>query len=135
MSASWALQRAIYHRLSSDAGLTRLLGGPSIYDQPPQETSYPYLALGQSVVRDWSTGTETGEEHILTVHVWSRASGMRETQEIMGALRAALNDAALTVEGHRLINLRHEFSDARADPERDLHHGIVRYRAVTEPAG
>ena len=35
---------------------------------------------------------------------------------------------------HHLVNLRHEFSEARLDPDGDTFHGIVRYRAVTEPA-
>ena len=35
---------------------------------------------------------------------------------------------------HHLVNLRHELSEARLDPDGDTFHGIVRYRAVTEPA-
>ena len=133
-SASWALQQAIYAAISADAGLTALIGPPRLHDDVPQGTAYPYLTLGQSSLNDWSTGTHAGEEHILTLHVWSRASGRRETHEIMGALRSALHDQALTLAGHRLVNLRHEFSDARRDPDGDTYHGIVRLRAVTEPA-
>ncbi len=99
----------------------------------PREAEPPYLTFGQSTVRDWSTGTEDGSEHILTLHVWSRAAGERETHEIMNAVRAALHDAAIAVDGHHLVNLRHEFSDALRDPDGETYHGVVRYRAVTEP--
>jgi hypothetical protein len=132
MSASWELQTAIYRLLTGQSALADLLGGPHIFDQPPQNGPYPYVSLGESVARDWSTGTDAGEEHILTLHVWSRAAGTQEVQRIMGALRQALNDQALSLNGYKLINLRHEFSDARRDPEHDLHHGIARFRAVTE---
>jgi hypothetical protein len=51
----------------------------------------------------------------------------------MGALKIALHDAALTLSGHRLVNLRHELSEARRESDGDTYHGIVRFRAVTEP--
>ncbi len=132
-SASFALQQSIYAALAADAQITTLLGAPRIFDDVPQKSDFPYLTLGQSSVRDWSTGTESGDEHILTVHVWSRASGRKQTHEIMGALKSALHNRALTLAGHRLVNLRHEFSDARREPDGETYHGIVRLRAVTEP--
>jgi len=133
MSSSWELQRALYRQLTADANLTALTGGPRIFDKPPQQLDYPYLTLGASLVRDWSTATEAGEEHILTIHVWSRAPGSRQAQQILAAVRQSLHDEALPLTGHALINLRHEFSDVRFDTQRDLQHGITRYRAVTEP--
>ena len=132
-SASWALQQSVYATLTADPQITTLLGGARIYDDVPQKSEFPYLTLGQSSVRDWSTGTEAGDEHLLTLHVWSRAGGRKQTHEIMGALKAALHNRALTLQGHQLIDIRHEFSDARRDPEGDIYHGIVRLRAVTEP--
>jgi Protein of unknown function (DUF3168) len=132
-SSSWALQQSIFAKLTSDAPLLALLGAPRLYDDVPQGADFPYLTFGQSLVRDWSTGTEDGNEHVLTLHVWSQARGKKETQEIMGALRTALHDQSLTLSGHRLINLRHEHSEARRDPDGETIHGIVRYRATTEP--
>lgn len=131
--ASWALQHSIYQALASSPDVTTLLGGARIYDDPPQAASFPFVTLGQSVVRDWSTGTEDGAEHELTLHVWSRAGGKKEVQAIMEAVRGALHDQPLSLADHHLVNLRHEFSEARLDPDGDTFHGIVRYRAVTEP--
>jgi hypothetical protein len=132
--ASWALQRSIYQALASSSPLTALLGGARIYDDAPQSAPYPFITMGQSVMRDWSTGTEDGAEHELTLHVWSRAGGRKEVQALMEAIKTALHDKPLALEDHHLINLRHVFSDARLDPDGDTFHGIVRYRAVTEPA-
>ncbi len=133
-SASWALQRSVYEALAADAALLGLLGAPRIFDDVPQRSEFPYLTLGQSTVRDWSTGNDDGDEHLLTLHVWSRAEGRRETHELMSALKAALHERALALDGHRLVNLRHELSEARREPDGETYHGIVRLRAVTEPA-
>jgi hypothetical protein len=131
--ASWALQRGIYQALAGSSDLTAMLGGARIYDDAPQGAAFPFITLGQSVVRDWSTGTEDGAEHDLTLHVWSRAGGKKQVHEILEAIRAVLHDQPLMLADHHLINLRNEFCEARLDPDGDTFHGIVRYRAVTEP--
>lgn len=105
-----------------------------VYDDAPQSAPYPFITLGQSVVRDWSTGTEDGAEHDLTLHVWSRSGGKKQVQEILEAIKLVLHDRPLALPDHHLVNLRHELSEARLDPDGDTFHGIVRYRAVTEPA-
>ena len=131
--ASWSLQRGVYQALAGSVDLTTLLGGIRVYGDAPQAAPYPFITLGQSVVRDWSTGTEDGAEHLLTLHVWSRAGGKKQVHEIIESIRGVLHDKPLTLADHHLVNLRHEFSEARPDPDGDTFHGIVRYRAVTEP--
>lgn len=132
-SPGLALQRAVYQRLRSDDALVAILGSAKIYDDTPQRTEFPYVTFGRSIVRDWATGTEDGHEHILTLHVWSRTAGRKQVLEIISAIEAALHDQELVVVGFKLVNLRHENSDVRRDPDGDTYHGTVRYRAVTEP--
>lgn len=133
-SSAWSLQQAVFAALGADAALTALIGASRIYDDVPQGTPLPYLTFGQSTARDWSTGTEEGSEHVLTLHVWSQSKGKKQAHEIMNAVRAVLHDQPLTLAGHRLVNLRHEFSESRREPDGDTIHGITRFRAVTEPA-
>jgi hypothetical protein len=83
---------------------------------------------------DWSTGTEDGNEQSLTLHVWSRADSAAQVHEIIQVVRMLLHNQPLELEDHFLVNLRHEFTEARIDPDGETMHGIVRYRAVTEPA-
>lgn len=132
-AAGFALQKALFAKLSGDAAVVAALGGSRVYDDVPSRTEFPYITFGQSTARDWSTGTEPGREHAITLHIWSRARGRKQADEVMAAAESALHDAALTLEGHRLINLRHEFSEARREPDGETYHGIARYRAVTEP--
>ncbi len=132
-SASYELQKAIYTALSAHAPLITLLGAPRIYDDVPRDAAFPYVTLGETSVADWSTGSEDGLEHLMTLHVWSRATGEREVHLIMSVLRERLHDGALTIAGHRLVNLRQEFQGTRRDGDGETYHGIARYRAVTEP--
>jgi len=133
-AASSALQRSVYQALTSSAELMSRLGGERIYSNPPPAAEFPFITFGQTVNLDWSTGTEDGTEHSLTLHVWSRADNSVEVHEILQAIRAVLHDQPLMLEDHYLVNLRHEFTEARIDPDGETLHGIVRYRAVTEPA-
>lgn len=132
-SASWALQVAIHQALTASTAVTSLLGGSHVYDHVPRGQPFPYVTFGVSNERDWSTGTEDGGEHIVTLHVWSKAAGRHEADHIASALRAALHDQALAVIGFRLVNLRHETVDVRRETADEIYHGIVRLRAVTEP--
>jgi len=133
LAAEWSLQKAVFAALSADATLTGLIGAGRIHDDAPQQAAFPYLTFGQSTVRDWSTVTEEGAEHALTFHVWSRAAGKQEAHAIMRVVRRVLHDQFLTLEDHRLINLRHELSETSRDPDGETVHGLIRFRAVTEP--
>src|SRR5689334_13214151 len=66
-SASASLQKAVFSALNASTSLTDLLGGARIFDDMPPQVSFPYVTFGQSQERDWSTGSESGGEHILTV--------------------------------------------------------------------
>lgn len=133
-SAGLSLQRAIYAALSGDAALGAALGGPRIHDAPPPGAPFPYVTFGQSTERDWSTGSDDGREHILTLHVWSQARGRSEAHEILGLLRTALHEVALNLDGWRLVGLRHELTELRRDVDGESWRGLARFRAVTEPA-
>jgi hypothetical protein len=132
-SASTALRAAIHDTLAADGALSALLGGARIYDEPPHGAGFPYVTLGETRVSDFSTGTEPGEEHQLTLHAWSRQGGHREAHLISGALLQALDDAPLTLADHRLVNLRFAVADIRREADGRTYHALVRFRAVTEP--
>lgn len=133
-SASWQLQQAVYSALSGNAALAALLGGPRIYDDVPHTAAYPFVTMGQTSSSDFGTATEDGEEHILTLHVWSAAGGRSEAQLLMGAVRDVLHNAPLTLSGHTLVNLRQQFADIRREADGITIHGLARYRAVTQPS-
>jgi hypothetical protein len=133
-AAAVALRAAIHDALAADGALVALLGGAKIYDELPQGAAFPYVTLGEARVSDFSTASESAEEHRLTLHVWSRQGGHKEAHLIAGALLQALDDAPLAPDGHHLVNLRFATADIRRESDGRTYHALVRFRAVTEPA-
>jgi hypothetical protein len=134
MSSATELQKAIFEALGANAALAALVG-TRIFDHAPANVSFPYITFGRTSVYDWSTGTESGSEQLFTLHVWSKGKGKKEVLEIMELARTTLHDAALDLDGHRLVNMRLAFSEARYDEDLSVHHGLLRFRAVVEEVG
>jgi hypothetical protein len=130
-TAATALRAAIHAALAADGALTTLLGGARVYDEVPRDAAFPYVTLGEARIADWSTGTEPGLEHQLTLHAWSRQGGHREAHEIAGALLQALDDAPLVLDGHQLVDLRFALADIRRETDGRTYHALVRFRALT----
>jgi hypothetical protein len=133
IAASVALRAAIHDALAADSALVAVLGGPKIYDEPPRAAVFPYVTLGEARIADFSTGSDTGEEHQLTLHAWSRQGGHKEAHAIAGALLQALDDAPLTLADHQLVNFRFAVADVWREADGRTYHALVRFRAVTEP--
>jgi hypothetical protein len=129
---SLALQKAVFAALAGAGGGGATIGD-RIHDAPPRNVAFPCATFGDARIGDWSTGTEAGAEHRLVLHVWSRERGKAECWAILEAIRAALHDAALDLDGHVLVNLRLEAADVGQDRDGITWHGVVRFRAVTEP--
>tara|TARA_R110002110_G_scaffold79732_15_gene208110 strand:+ start:7718 stop:8107 length:390 start_codon:yes stop_codon:yes gene_type:complete len=127
MNADLALQKAIYATLSADNALSALVD-TRIHDNVPGDVLFPYLALGENETRDWPGGME----HRLTLYAFSRRRGRTETKRIVGAVNAALHDAALTLQDHALVNLRFLDAATRREADGETWRGTIRFRAVTE---
>ena len=131
MSASWALQQAIYAALTMDDGVSEALDG-RVFDTPPRAASFPYCVIGDDVASDWSTATEKGSEHALTVHVWSRADGQMQAKLAAEAVRDALDGAELAITGQVLIALSHLATEHARESDGETVHALLRFRAVLE---
>ncbi len=132
-TASVALRAAIHDALLADGALPSVLGGGKIYDEPPRDAGLPYVTLGEARLTDASSDGGLTQEHQLTLHAWSRKGGHREAHVIAGAVLQALDDAPLSPEGHRLVNLRFAIADIRRESDGRTYHALVRFRAITEP--
>ncbi len=130
--AAVALRRAIHAALAGDAALTAALGGGRVHDVPPGAPDFPYVTLGEAQVTDWSTATESGEEHRMTLAVWSRQGGHGEAHALAHLVQQALHDAPLDLPGHRLVNLRFSSAEIRREPGGRSYRALLRFRAVTE---
>jgi hypothetical protein len=131
-AAAWALQQAVYATLASD-GAVADVAGDRIFDAAPRGSAFPYIVIGDDRESDWSTATEPGSSHALTIHIWSRAQGRRETRLAAEAVVAALNGASLALDGHTLIDLRWLESESVRESDGETVHAQLRFRALTEP--
>lgn len=132
-SAALELQKAVFAALTADPALVAVVGQNGVHDHAAAEPAFPYITFGRTSVYDWSTGTEDGNEHIFTLHAWSKAKGKAQALEIASGIRRVLHDAGIAMAGHRLVSLREEFEEVRYDEDHAVYHGIVRFRALTEP--
>lgn len=126
---SWELQKAIYSTLNgSVTGIDD--ASVSVFDDVPEETSYPYVVIGEETANNISTNTVDAVEHTISVHAWSQYRGRREIKEIMESCYNLLHNADITVEGASLINIKHEFATTLSENDGITRHGIMRFRVV-----
>ena len=136
--ADSALQIAILAKLASQVSLQPLLGNPPrVYDEPPLDLVYPLVTLGSSQTRPYGGLVDPvsleATEHAVSLTIGSVSAGTEEVKTLLGLLRAALNGAALTLQDHRLINLRVTYADVFRAADWKSTYGVLRLRAVTEP--
>mgnify|MGYP003639776546 FL=1 len=125
----FALQTAVFSKLSTDSNLTSVLKA-KVFDDIPENTDYPYVQLGEDTAIDYGTKDQTGSEVSVNVDVWSRYRGSLEAKNIMDRVHTLLHDSSLSVTGSNFINMRFEFSDIIRDPDGITRHGVMRFRAI-----
>jgi hypothetical protein len=126
------LLQAIHLRLGTAAALAALIGPDGIRDRLVAGKQLPAIVIAELTTNDYSTATEPGEEHLLTLQVWSDAAGQRAAQQIAGMVHALLQDTELPLAHHALVSLRHVSTKVRREPKTRLFCADMRFRAVTE---
>ncbi len=103
MSATAAIQTAVYGVLSADATLLAMAGG-GVHNDVPEGADYPHVLISKATEKPWHTfGTATtglGWKNIIRVHVYSRYQGDSELLGIHGRIVTLLNFQPLTVTGY-----------------------------------
>ncbi len=90
------------------------------------------MTCGRTSAFDLDSGAENNDDQLVTFHVWSKAHGNEETLAIMDAIKARLVDAVLVIGPRGQTRLSLEFTEARYDEELLVHHGLLRFRALTQ---
>ena len=124
---SVALQTTVYNALIGNNPLTTKLGGNNIYDFVPENTSFPYVKIGDQTMVDDGTKDKKGSDFTLIVHTFSRYRGSKEIKEIMSLVYDVLHESSLSVSG-AFNNMRFEFSDIIKENDGLTTHGMQRFR-------
>ena len=127
------LQKAVVERLATSPDVLAITGPGRIFDRLITRAEPPYLVLGEITSSDFSTGDSEASEHRFEIEAWSKQNGRKQAVELADAVRAALHDVDLALDGAVLVNLRHERTTGRRAPRAGLHVARLRFRAVTEP--
>lgn len=132
-SPALALQEAMRAALIAHAPLTTLLQGEHVFDEIPRGANLPYVCFGEIEIRDWSVKDQKAHEHFVGLIVKTNQRGRKLAQDIVCEIEAALDNAALTLAGHLLINLRLVFWAVNRDKTGETFSATLRFRAATEP--
>lgn len=134
-SPDWALQQAIYTRLSGDSTLVTTLGC-DVYDDTPQDAAYPYVVIDQTTEVPNDTMGTTSRNTVVTLHTWdapdptasTQVKGAKRVKQIHNRLSELLDRWAPTVTGWGATQMQFEFSDIMRDPDGITRHGVTRFR-------
>lgn len=98
-----AVQAAAVAALSAYPVLAAQLSG--IYDGPPPRAAFPYAAVTDGLVSDWSTKTQQGREIRLAFTVWDDGENATRLADLMGHVDDALRAIPRDVPGWRIASL------------------------------
>jgi hypothetical protein len=133
MNAALALQQAMRTALLADTALITLLGGAHIFDEVPRGEPTLHVSFAGIETRDWSVMDQKAHEHFLTLEVVTNERSRAQAQNICNRIEAVLDNAALILTGHRLINLRVVFWSVARTKAEPKFGATLRFRAATEP--
>jgi hypothetical protein len=132
MTAPGDLMQALFLRLKTDASLSALLGGTGLLERASDKAAFPNVTYGRTSGFDLDTGADNDADQLVTLHIWSKAQSEAETRLIMESIRARLDGAALAIGPRGQTRLALEFAETRYDEDLAVHHGLLRFRALTQ---
>jgi Protein of unknown function (DUF3168) len=133
MNPALALQQAMRQALLADTTLTTLLGGAHVFDEAPRGEQPLCVTFAAIETRDWSVMDQKAHEHFVTLDVSTRDRSRAKAQSICNRIEAVLDNAALTLTDHRLVNLRNVFWSVSPSKQDKSFGATLRFRAATEP--
>lgn len=133
MNAALALQQAMRAALLADTALIALLAGAHIFDEVPRGEPPLHVSFAGIETRDWSVMDQKAHEHFITLEVATNERSRSLAQNICNRIEAVLDNAALSLTGHRLINLRVVFWSVARNKSEPKFGALLRFRAATEP--
>jgi hypothetical protein len=129
-----SLQKGLRAALAADTDVTAIVSS-RIYDEPPQNVSFPYLRFGDITPAAFDTDTIEGALVTVSIEGHSRSpSGRVEAAQIAEAVKAALHrqELSVTVQGHTLVELIFETFSVTRDAEGRGYTAVIVLQAMLE---
>lgn len=132
-NAGFALQSAMRSALLAHPALIALLQGQHVYEEKPRGAEKSFVVFDAIETRDWSVKDERAHEHFVTLAVETNSRSRKQAQDIVAEIEAVLDNAALTLVDHALVNLRLAFWTVNRARNAETYNATLRFRAATEP--
>lgn len=137
MSNSFALelQKGVRATLVANSGVTALVAA-RVYDEPPQNVTYPFVRFGDIQPRSMDTDGSTGADVTFNIEAYSQTTGRVEATRIAEAVRTALHrqEGSVSLTGFNLIEMRCETYVVDRDREGRGHNANIIFTALMETA-
>ena len=130
IDSQWDVQTAIFSALTSHTPLTALA---QIFDDVPENTGFPYVAIGEMDGRVHTTQTQSGFDITLSIHSFSRYRGFKELRLIMAEIFSALHNANPAISGQTAVLCQFLSSSTTLEDAGKTRHGIQKFQIITEP--
>jgi hypothetical protein len=132
---SWALQKALYAALSADQAVGALAGS-RIWDEGDAAAvaaadGGPCVILGDETVEAWSTATDAGAVHVVTISAVAEAGGFGALKRLAGAVCDVLL-GSIALERGRVVSSRFLGGRTRREEKGRVRRVDLRFRIVVE---
>lgn len=108
-----------------------LSGIAPVFDTVPVEAPAPYLTIGPDLSSDWSTKTNAGREHRVSIGVWDDGPGVARCKALLAEIEAAVMPLTGAAGGQRIASVLFLRSFTNRDPD-GWSHGVAEFRIRTE---
>jgi hypothetical protein len=96
-----ALHTAVIAALEAHPALNT--AGVLVYDGVPERQAFPYIAVSDGALTDWSTKTELGRDVRLALTLWDDGEAADRTHALMGAMTEAMAALPATIPGWQIV--------------------------------
>ncbi|MCF8708573.1 DUF3168 domain-containing protein [Rhizorhapis sp. SPR117] len=124
-AAVMAVQAAAVAAMNGHAPLASAVSG--VFDGPPPDACFPYVAMAESPCVDWSHKSGRGREIRLAITVWDDGARASRLHGVMRDVEAAIEEMPVGLDGWRMVNLRFLRSRVVRDADGPW-AGLVEYR-------
>jgi len=131
MSAQWEAQKALYDQLSADSTFMSLIGS-RLYDEPPTNSEYPYVVIGDAIEIPDNTLSYNGYDTSVSFTIKTKPAGLGSytAKQILEEMNRILNMKKFTMDTLTMIICR--FENAITDRDRDIRSMSVRYQVLSD---
>lgn len=131
---AFALQKGLVRALKADAGVAAIVGF-RVYDEPPENVTFPYIRLGGIEPRPLRTDGRAAARVTFSIEVHSRPVGGRNEATILAdAVVAALNEreSSLTLTGYEVVRLQWMTQTAARASDGKSYLAIIAFEALLD---